>query len=376
MKTLHYLFALAVMSLISGCQESAQQSSTGGKTEQELSYMQEARGGRAEVIMVLDSSQWNGKLGNTLKGVFEEDISYLLNPEPMFTVRYILPWSFQGMLRKHSNIVMVATFDRNTAGTRVMKEFFTDESIERIKQDTSLFYMIKENEYARGQKIILLFSKNEEILINQIKNHKKQIQDFINEHEDERASKKLYEISTNKKAIKAFRALDCYVKVPNFYKLVPELNLAPEPVPFVWVRSPGVPGKAPDNNIFVSYKPYTSQEQFAKDSLIAWRDSLCRYHLFGDPEDTSSYLRTEKRMPIETEVTEINGQYAVKLNGLWQANNLSMGGVFNAYAIADPQRNRMYYVEGLIIALDLDKREPIREVDIIQQSFRLINQQE
>jgi hypothetical protein len=68
-----------------------------------------------------------------------------------------------------------------------------------------------------------------------------------------------------------------------------------------------------------------------------------------------------------------NGEYLVELRGLWRLENAFMGGPFISHTILDEKNNRIVTVEGFVYAPSLDKRNYVRELEAILQTFELVN---
>ena len=156
------------------------------------------------------------------------------------------------------------------------------------------------------------------------------------------------------------RDYQCSVRVPNGYQIA-----ANEPG-FVWLRSPG----ETDKNILVSFREYTSESIFEEKNIIGLRDSLTRVYIFDDPENDNSYIKVDT-VNIDTEVvtTQLNGNYARRIRGIWKANNLTIGGSFVGYVFVDEETGRLYYIDGFVIRPGKNKREALRELDVILNTF-------
>jgi hypothetical protein len=158
---------------------------------------------------------------------------------------------------------------------------------------------------------------------------------------------------------------NCEMKVPFGYQLV--MN---EP-DFLWVRQIN---PQDDKDIFIARKKYTSPEQFKKDSLIAFRDEVCRKNIFEDPERSDTYLLTETSIPYKPVITReinFNKKFAVEMRGLWRTNNLTMGGPFLGYAFVDEAQGLLYYIEGFTFSPGKDQREIMRELETILYTFKV-----
>ncbi|MFM7855685.1 MAG: DUF4837 family protein, partial [Flammeovirgaceae bacterium] len=67
--------------------------------------------------------------------------------------------------------------------------------------------------------------------------------------------------------------------------------------------------------------------------------------------------------------TVLNGNYTTQMNGLWKTNNLSMGGPFTSYTIADSKKSTLYYIEAFLYAPSREQRETMRELETILNTF-------
>lgn len=335
--------------------------------EKRLGLLQEAKGGEGEMLIVMDSIKWKGKLGDAVGKVFQQRTPGIPQPEGMFTVSYVEPLGFKGLLMQHHSIVIVTTFDLETPASKKLQRNFTANSLKRLDEDASIFMLSKKNEFAKGQQILHLFAKNEADLIEKLQKNKKKLQEFFNEIEEKKLQKKLFKD-------RGGREINNILKKEYGFKfnlLTTGFQVAKRVEDFVWLRHPEV---VIDKNIFVARKKYTSEKQFELDSIIAWRNELAFAHLYGDPENENSYVETETIMPVISEVTQINEIYSVESKGLWKTHNISMGGAFVGYTLADLNTGYLYYIEGFIYAPTMKKREVMREIEVIVKSFRFENE--
>lgn len=328
--------------------------------EQKLGLLPSAKGDSGEIILVMDSTKWNGKLGDAVKDVFRDRVPGLPQPEAMFTVRQVEPSKFQNYLRHHKNVVLVTTFDSKTAGSRYLKQFFTEQSIQQIKNDTSLYMNNTRNQFARGQIVMNLFSEDEETLIRHLNANKHKIQDILNETERKRLVSRFNK--ARKKELEASIASrhDFGITLPDGYRL------AKDSANFVWLRFPEYDF---DKNLIITYKDYTSEQDFDLENIIEWRNKIAREHT-KDPDNPNYYVTTETLVPVSERKVSLDGNYAVEARGLWRLKDRFVGGPFVSYTFVDQESNRMYYIEGFISAPGSQKREFMREIEAILHSFK------
>jgi hypothetical protein len=350
-----FLFLLFV-SVVFAC-------NTSGKPDAE--NLPQATGRPGDMIIILDSVQWRGELGSVLRSTFREELEGLPREEMMFNVTWVYPRKGYTLLTQIRNLVFVFTLDQNTVGSRIMKENFSEETLQRIKSDTSFYVYTSKDEYSRGQDIMYLFGATEESLIKRLKRDKKGIQAFFNNAEKARFQNSLLK-STAAKGITDFlrKEQDCEVRVPSSYKLANKTH------DFVWLRHMDA---EVDKNVFIAWKKYESEYQLLPDSLIDWRDKIASQYLFEDPDQPDSYLITETSVPFRPVISKqvtINSHYAMELRGLWKTNTNTMGGPFLSYTLVDEKAGLLYYIEGFAYSPGKPQRETIRELESILWTFK------
>jgi hypothetical protein len=144
--------------------------------------------------------------------------------------------------------------------------------------------------------------------------------------------------------------------------------LADKTSDFIWLRQIEA---NKDKDVFITWKPYTSEYQLLPDSVIEWRDQVAKKYLFEDPENPVSYLVTEREnFDVSAKQVMLNKHFAMEIRALWRTNTQTMGGPYIGYALVDQPKARLYYIEGFAYAPGKDKREIIRELETILWTFR------
>jgi len=331
-----------------------------------------AKGDGGEIILFMDSAKWHGELGKVVREVFHAPLNGTLRDERIFTIRYINPGGFNGFIRNHKNIIMVTSLESKSLDTRRLKSFYDDKSLKTIEQskDDSLFMILNKDQFAKDQLLLFLFSKTDEGLIKKLRANKAQLQELFESAEIRRLTKKVYtseeQINLNK-LIKTKH--DFTIRMPFGYEEVINNISEDKKQGFIWHR---VLDQEVDKSIFVAYKPYLSQSQFERDSIIAWRNQICRQYIFGDPtRKDSTFVTTETLEPAVIKPLMVKGRYTIETRGLWKTFNISMGGSFVSYIFADSKKGRIYYAEGFVYAPSkMTKREYLRELQVIITSIK------
>lgn len=349
-------FFLLFFLLFTGCSSSSERSS---------GLLPPASGKPGEMIVVADSAQWKGAVGDAIRATFGQEVSGINRPEKMFKMNRVQPSKMTRILRTVKNLLFVVTLDSNSPASRRIRSYFSEESLQRIRMESDLYVLVSEDEFAKGQQVMYLFGQTEQQLIDHIEENRENLVQLFNQAEEKRLTSSLFKGKRSAGITKTLREThNCSMDVPFGYQLA-----VSEPG-FLWMRQIN---DTNDKNIFVSYIPYTSESLFTKDGLIAYRDSVAQQQLFGDPDRPESFVLTETTVPfIPVEIGQVNfnGKYAQNLSGLWRTNNMSMGGPFTGYALVDQQMGRFYYIEGFVFSPDKSQRELMREMRVILNTFR------
>jgi hypothetical protein len=326
-------------------------------------YLPKASGKPGDLLIIMDSLQWQGNLGHEVRKIFAAEVPGMPQKEPMFNIISLHPVS-KTLLHQMRNIVYVFTLDQNTPGSKFLRRKFSAQTIEKIKSDTSFHLSTLKDEFAKGQHVMYLFGATEEDLTQYLERQKQSIIDYFNKMERDRMTKDL--IKQRNPSQFLAKELKFDMVIPMTYKL------ADRSKDFVWFRQIG---SNSDKDIFVSWKPYVSEYQLLPDSLIAWRDEVLKAHVFEDPERPESYLITEQEdSKVQARHLSFNKNFSIELRGLWRTYNRTMGGPFLSYALVDQSRGLLYYIEGFAYNPGRDKREMIRELETLLWTFKTSDQ--
>jgi len=318
-----------------------------------------ARGGRGEILLIIDSLKYKGPVGDALQGIFEENIKGLVRDEPLFDIRKVDPRSMTRILKMAYNIIYVTTFDDKKPGSRQINALFSTQSKEKAKEDKSLFMLRNEDEFAQGQEVIYLFGNNEQELINNLNENKERLQNLFEVRERKRLSEALFNRRNGAIQTKAKELFNLDLKVPASYQLVKEENN------FLWARQPTPSSQRADISIFFYETDYESEEQVFPENIIKLRNDILKSRIFGDPANPNSYLITETQLPPSFRDIKVDDHYAVEMRGQWKTHNISMGGSFISYVVVDQKAGKLYYMEGFLYYPNETHKSALREIEAI-----------
>ena len=315
-----------------------------------------------EIILVIDSVQWNNNLGKAMKEVLNNPYKGLPQDEIQFNLLKINPKRFKSILKKGALIIFSMTLDSKTLESQTIRNYFTKESLIEIKNDTSKWMTIRKDMFANGQTCLFLFAKNEDFLISKILNNKKRLIDFLESNELNRIKSKIFK-SREKEIEKILsEKMDVRLKVPFGWKTAKQL------FDFCWIRKLDVDQ---DLSLFIYKEKYRGPEVF--DHIPSLRDKITEQYL-RDSEKKSLYITRQIKVgnveiPTFTEIVDFKGKYAFKTKGLWKVSDNTSGGPYVSYTIVDESKQELFYIEGYVYAPGKKKKNLVREIEAILSTF-------
>jgi len=329
-------------------------------------FMPPAQGAIGEIILVMDSALWRGQLGVELKRTFHDLMPGLPQDERLFELHYISPFKLNNTLKTTKNMVFVTVLNDNSQENRILRSYFTSESLDMVRNDADLFMLTKQDDFAKGQEILHLFGRDLETLIKNIRENSDRIKNHFELIERKRLVNKLFKVENVeiRKELKTQHNFN--IRVPYGYQLAANKDN------FIWLRQLVYPE---EKSIFIYYEPYRSPAIFNKDSIAGLREKVS-YRFIRDVQNRNTFmtLQNEQYMPYFTREINFKGNYAYELRGLWKNSDISAGGPFVSYTLVDEKLERLYYIEGYVYHPSGDKRDWMREMDAILWSFGISDQ--
>ncbi len=352
MKNLIYiLFAMLLLS--TSCKEAREQMKEDLKPT--------ARGEIGEIILIMDSTQWEGALGEQIKNMYRAPMPGLPQPEPMFNLSKVNPLKINDVFRSSTNLIFVMTLDSKTSQSQRIRNYFTNNSLKMIQNDPSLFMTIHQDEFAKGQVVLYLFSNTEDQLIEKLKENEQQLVSIFENRAIENTKDKIFK-SKEVQLMKALKEDFGYeITIPYGWELAKQTRN------FVWLRQLEADSEM---DVFIHSDLYRDQGIF--ENIGAYRDKITETFL-RDSEKQDKYItrQVQDYVPLETKQISFKGNYAIEARGLWKISDNSGGGPFVSYTIVDEANQRVYYIEGYVYSPGTDKKNLVREVNAILTTFNL-----
>ncbi|MEO9483477.1 MAG: DUF4837 family protein [Ekhidna sp.] len=339
-----------------GCSDAA-------KENRRKDLLPTARGEADEIILVVDSTQWADTLGLgvELRKTFMAPMLGLPQDESLFNVSKVNPRRLNSVLKSAKNMVFVMTLDSKTPDSRVLQQFFTDQSLNQIKRDTSIFMRPQKDLFAKGQTVLFLFSSSEDLLAQKINYNRSAIREFFETSTRETIKGQLFNSTQKQLEARMKENHSVGLTIPFGWEKARDLK------DFVWFRKMDA---QTEQSIFIHYEPYRDQGVF--NEIGKFRDKITRANLY-DGENREVYIKRQEIIPVFTERVNFNGHFAVEARGLWKISDNSRGGPFLSYTIVDEESGLIYYIEGYVDSPGTRKKNLIREVEAILSTFKTKN---
>lgn len=285
------------------------------------------------VLIVINDSDWDGRVGDALKKIIGEPVLGLPQEENQFSVTQVDPRTFNALFKRNRNILFV--------GIDTVNQVYTNSNI-----------------YSSPQTTLTILATDKETLIESIADNKDEILSTFKKNDLALYQRKITKDVHNLDDIQTLKNLGITMQMPFAYKLVEDTGQ------FLWYRSSFARGLL---NI-IAYEIPTFGEPYTNESLVSFRDSIGKNFIPGQFDNT--YMRTEPNFtPITTQL-ELNGMKAIESRGLWFVEGDYMGGPFLSYTLEDPENERLIVIEGFSYSPSSKKRDVVFELEAILKTVQ------
>ena len=191
---------------------------------------------------------------------------------------------------------------------------------------------------------------------------------------------RFYRASTNKVARTKLNKQGYDLLIPEDFMLIMDTTLAlnNQRVNVLWCCNNKGPMR---KDIVVYHFPYTAQEQFSNDSIIAKRNAILGRLVSAQVE--GSHMGTEYKHfpPVTRQVAalrdSVGGFYGMETRGLWKIENgEAMGGPFVSLTRLDQVNGRVVTAETFLYAPGQKKRNALRQDEAILYSLKMPNERD
>ena len=281
--------------------------------------------------VVVDSKEWNSKIGDEIRKVYADEYLGLPQVEERFSLSHIDYETFSGFARTSRNIIYINK--RNKQGHSVIK-----------------------NKYARPQVFLQISGLNEAEIINQIKASRDEGIKAFAKGEILENQRRILQSPLIQKDLKNDFGIE--LTMPSAYQIFKKDKNS------IWFQKPTKYGTS---NILISnLNPVNNIEL---ERVIKIRDSISKNFIPGRIEGT--YMITEKAYLPVFKRTFIKNFESFETRGTWEVQGDFMGGPFISYMVKDTVNKRTLYIEGFVFSPSQRKRDNIIELEAIIKTLKI-----
>ena len=294
--------------------------------------------GRAgEVVVVIEKSEWESALGNSIRDLLACDCPWLTPREPLYSLANVTPSGFGDMFKVHRNIV-ICQVDPQAQKTGV-----------EIHSDV----------WASPQVVVKVCAYTTEEACQLIEDNKEIITNAIEQAERDRVVNNCIIYEEKGIAEKVETVFGGSPHFPVGYRLRKMTS------DFAWIAYE----KQYSNQTILMYKYPAGGDgsDFTEENIIAHRDSVMKHNVPGMFDGT--YMTTSQYIVPEVTYMKYKGRSFAQTRGYWEVYNDYMGGPFVSHSFYSPDGKYIIVTEAFVYAPKYDKRQLLRQVESILYSF-------
>ncbi|NBC27629.1 MAG: DUF4837 family protein [Bacteroidetes bacterium] len=347
MKLLHWFTPLLFIVLLASCSGD---------------YRPKSIGAVDEVIVVMDSTQWNSDTAMAIRETFGGLIETVPTPENAYdlTFRDFKNNRQLEQLKEFKNVIFAGPIGDSTNVSRFINGILSDEVEGRVRAGESFAFPLRD-QWVRDQWTLILTSTSDEALAENIVNSEEELVGHLREREFERRKENIYRRGEQVAISDSLweehgwkvRMQHDYIQVIDTTDAVMFRRYLPDNNRWMWAWwQDGV-----DSADFIN-----------REWINAKRDSLMEQLVQGERE--GSYVTTDYRRPLEMrEIDREDRLMGFETKGLWRMTNDYMGGPFVHFTYYDPLTDRLFMVEYAQFAPSVKKRRFVRQFQTMGRTF-------
>lgn len=318
------LFILAALAAICSCKDS-------GKA-----LLPNVSGKAGEIVVVIDKSDWEGALGDEVRGLLASECPYLAQQEPLYSLVNVPPSAFADLFRVHRNIMILNV----------------------NPQVDSAGVIYKHDVWAKTQCVIQVSGKDSEAVINVLADKKENILNSFEQAERDRVignSIRYEERAVSNKVREVFGGSP---HIPIGYKLRKITD------DFAWIEDNK---QYSTQGVFVYRYPVDAENPLTEENILEKRNATLKENVPGMLNNT--WMITSEGFPITLKYIKYRNRQIAEMRGYWEVQNDFMGGPFVSHSFYSEDGSHIYVLEAWVYAPKYDKRQYLRQTESILYSW-------
>ena len=328
-----------------------------------VSPLPTSMGGFDEVVFVKDARYLEDTIYKLAMAELESHFGAFPFHEPRLDVIDLELAKLDDMFTHHRNMIFIGTIDRGSDYADYLMRLLGDSGIEKVRSGGA-FNFERRNVWADGQFVHGIVAEDPETLLASLPKAIDKVVARIHETEFEKIRKFVYLNGTNAEAQRILEAESIGIKIPSAFK-----RHKSSTGNFHWYRKSTLDLTS---SIMIYHHPYRRTVETTPDYAIFLRDSLGKR--YERSRIQGAYMTTEKLVRPIIDTVTVDGNFAIRTEGLWRLEHDFMGGPFVNYLVYDDAQSRIVFVEAYLYNPDArrgGRRRAIREMDAMLTTLRL-----
>lgn len=301
------------------------------------SLLPNVSGKEGDVLVVINKSEWDGNLGQTIRDTLTQEYPYIPMVEPMFNLSYVPHSAFNDMFQMHRNIVIVNIDPKATEG--------------------GILY--KKDVWAAPQSVIKLNASSSSEAADIFKENSRGIITFLEQTERERMMSNTRKYEEHSLVPKISKMAGGSPHFPYGYFMKKKTN------DFIWVSHETQ--YTQQNVLIYKYPVVEGMDMMAPENLRAAADKMLMENIPGMFENT--YMIISPVVDPYIGYRKYKDNHFAEMKGFWEVYGDYMGGPFVSHVYYAPDGKNMVMLVGFVYAPKYDKRTYMRQLEAILFSF-------
>lgn len=290
------------------------------------------------MLVVVDKQQWNGEIGEAIRGFFGQDMEGLPQPEPLFSFYTIPEADFSSLFQPHRNIFIVS-----------IKPEFTNPFIE-TKRDL----------WASPQRVIKINASSDTAFLRLFHEHKTAFLRLYEQAERERIQRAYASVSDHSIRNQLVENFGFSLVIPSGFFVAAKTS------DFMWIRRETLEFS---QALLIYTYDYKDTADFNMHQLLGMRNIFTQRYVPGTFDGTYMVVAGDFIWPVSQRI-DFNGRFAVETRGLWEVKNDYMGGPFINYSLVDETGSKIIALDAYVYAPKDRKRDLVRQLEAIIYTYQ------
>lgn len=331
-------------------------------------YRQKARGSFGEVIVMMDSTDFESQTAEAIRETYGGWIQTIPGSPPRFDLRFHDFNSNEKLeeLRRYKNILIAAPIDDTTNVGEFVRALLSDEVEERVRNGESFAFPL-EDQWYRDQWTMILSAPSDSALAEKIRNSEETLTNSLIDKELDRWESEIYD-SGEQFALEdsLWENHGWKIRIQHDWEKNIDTTYSEngEENHFLTMRRP-----LPENDrwFWAWWKEVDDIDHVDDEWINAKRDTLMEQWIRGTRD--SSYVTTAYNRPHNTDTFRMDGNLVYETLGIWTMTHDAMAGPYVNFTIYDQDTNRLFLLEFAQFAPKYDKRRFVRQFRAMLRTF-------